>query len=163
MRVKNIVAKRTFSIVKVLYFIFGMCIALPLFILFITEGGISEKILDSREYFLLLFIVPIISSTTGLYHFFFTDDQYVVKVHGKCVALGKYFKKFNMLIELPRHHIISFHEDQSLFGLKKEISIEFLVNKKIRKQKFNVSMLNNKEHFLLREYLNDIINDNMTL
>ena len=163
MRVKNITAKRTFFIVKVLYFIFGMCIALPLFILITTEGGIREKILASWEYFLLLFILPIISSSTGLYHFFFTDDQYVVKIHGKCVALGEYFKKFNSLIELPRDHIVSFNENQSFFGLKKEISIEFLVNNKKRKQKFNVSMLNDKEHFLLREYLNDIINDNKKL
>ena len=80
--------------------------------------------------FLVLFIIPIISSTTGLYHFFFTDDQYVVKVHGKCVALGKYIKKYNRHIELPRDHIISFEEYHSFFGLKKEISIEFLLIKK---------------------------------
>ena len=127
MRVKNIIARRTFSIVKVLYFIFGMCIALPLFILLTTEGGIKEIILASWEYFLLLFIIPVISSTTGFYHFFFTDDQYIVKIHGKCVALGEYFKKYNRLIELPRDHIVSFEEYQSFFGLKKEISIEFLL------------------------------------
>jgi len=129
MSVKDIIARRTFSIVKVLYFIFGMCIALPLFILLTTEVGIRDTILGSWEYFLLLFIVLIKSSTTGFYHFFYTEDQYMVKVHGKCVDLGKYIKKYNRLIELPRNYIISFHEYQSFFGLKKEMSIEFLVNK----------------------------------
>ena len=163
MRVKNIVARRTFSIVKVLYFIFGMCIALPLLIVLTTEGSIKEMLLGSWQYSLLLFIVPVITSTSGLYHFFFTDDKYVVKIHGKCVALGEYIKKYNKLIELPRDHFISYREHQSFFGLKKEISIEFLVHEKPRKQKFNISMLTSREHNLLREYLNDIINDNNML
>ena len=143
-RVKNIVARRTFSIVKVLYFIFGMCIALPLLIVLTTEGSIKEMLLGSWQYSLLLFIVPVITSTSGLYHFFFTDDKYVVKIHGKCVALGEYIKKYNKLIELPRDHFISYHEHQSFFGLKKEICIEFLVHEKSRKQKFNISFCKHK-------------------
>ena len=47
-------------------------------------------------------------------------------------------------IELPRDHFISFSENQSFFGLKKEINIEFLLHNKIRKQKFNISMLSIK-------------------
>ena len=160
MRLKNIVARRTFSIVKVLYFIFGMCIALPLLIVLTTEGGVREIVLANWEYSLLLLILPVITSTSGLYHFFFTDDQYVVKIQGKCIALGEYIKKYNKLIELPRDHFVSYHEYQSFFGLKKEICIEFLVHKKIRKQKFNISMLSTREHNLLIEYLNDIITDN---
>lgn len=163
MRVKNIVARRTFSIVKVLYLIFGMCIALPLLIVLTTEGGIREILIGSWEYFLLLFIVPVITFTTGLYHFFFTDDQYVVKIHAKCVALGEYIKKYNKLIELPRDHFVSYHVNQSFFGLKKEICIEFLVHNKLRKQKFNISMLSSREHNVLIEYLNDIVNENNTI
>ena len=163
MRIKNIEARRTYSIVKVLYFIFGICIALPLLIVLTTEGGIKQIILGSWEYSLLLFIIPVISSTTGLYHFLFIDDQYVVKIHGKCVALGEYVRKYNKLIELPRDHIISFHEYDSFFGLKKEICIEFLMHEKIRKKKFNISMLRNREYILLIEYLNNIVNDNKGL
>ena len=55
MRVKNIIARRTFSIVKVLYFIFGMCIALPLFIVLTTEGSIKEMLVASWEFSLVLF------------------------------------------------------------------------------------------------------------
>ena len=163
MRVKNIVARRTFSIVKILYLIFGMCIAIPLLIVLTTEGSIKEILLGSWEYFLLLFIIPVITFTTGLYHFFFTDDQYVVKIHGKCVALGEYIKKYIKLIELPRDHFVSYHEHQSFFGLKKEIYIEFLLHNKLRKQKFNISMLSSREHNVLRECLNDIVNEKNTI
>ena len=163
MRVKNIIARRTFSIVKVLYFIFGMFIALPLFIVLTTEGSIKEMLVTSWEFSIVLFIIPVLTSTTGLYHFFFTDDKYVVKIRGKCVALGNYFKSYSNNIELPRDHFVSFSENQSFFGLKKEINIEVLLHNKIRKQKFNTSMLSKKQYRLLIEYLSDIINDNKTL
>ena len=120
MRVKNIIARRTFSIVKVLYFIFGMCIALPLFIVLTTEGSIKEMLVASWEFSMVLFIIPVLTSTTGLYHFFFTDDKYVVKIRGKGVALGNYFKSYNNNIELPRDHFVSFSENQSFFGLKRD-------------------------------------------
>ena len=84
----------------------------------------------------------------------------MVKIHGKCVALGEYIKKYNKLIELPRDHIVSYHENQSFFNLRKEISIEFLLHDKLRKQKFNISMLSKREYNLLKEHLNEIIIDN---
>lgn len=160
MRVKNVIAKRTFTIVKVLYFVFGMCVALPLLLILTTEGGIKEALLDNWSYFLILALIPVYTSSIELYHFFFTDDQYVVKIHGKCVALGEYINKLNKLIELPRDHFIAYHEHRSFFGLKKELCIEFIVHDVKRRQKFNISMLTKKEHQLLRKYLDELTEDN---
>ena len=63
-KLKNIV-RRTFSIVKVLYFIFNYAFYLPLLIVLTTQGSIKEMLLGSWHLFLLLFIVPVITSIIG--------------------------------------------------------------------------------------------------
>ena len=158
MKIKSIKSSRSNFIVKALYFISFICIILPLLIIFITEGGVREMLVNSWQYALLLFIIPFATSITGLYHFSFVDDEYIVKIDGKCVALGDWFNKYKKFIELPRDHFLSFYENQSFYGLKKEIYIEFLLHNKPHKQKFNISMLSSRESNLLKVYLNDIVN-----
>lgn len=160
MRVKNVVSKRIVTIVKLLYFLFGMCVALPLLLIISTEGGVKEVLINYSKFSLFLAIIPLYTSTIGFYHFFFTDDQYIVKIHAKCVALGNYYSKFNKIIELPRDHFVSYRENHSFFGLKKELYVEFIIHNMKRRQKFNISMLTNKEHGLLRKYLDKIIENN---
>ena len=50
--------------------------------------------------------------------------------------------------------------DKDINSLKKELYVEFIVHNMKRRQKFNISMLTNKEHSLLRKYLDKIIENN---
>lgn len=160
MRSKSVTAKSTFKIVKAAYFLIGVGITVPLTIIFLTNGTLKIQLLENIWYFLSLLLVPMFFAYVGLYHFFFVDDHYVVSLHSKCVLLGEHYTRFNTKVELPRDHIVSYHEHHYVFGLKKELCVAFEVNGKEKKQRFNISMLSKKELNMLRKYLDSVVNDN---
>lgn len=160
MKTNRLTSKRSFRLVKALYLVLGVVLVVPIFLILFTNGSIKQFLVEYWYYVLLLGLLPIYFSLIGMYHFFFSDDQYVVAIQSKCIALGEYSADFNHRIELPRDHIIAYELEKSLFGLKKMMLVKFKVNGVKKAQKFNVSMLNKREYAKLVKYMDSIVNAN---
>ncbi|MBC8407450.1 MAG: hypothetical protein H8E12_01755 [Rhodobacteraceae bacterium] len=147
MKTKTVSAKQTFRIVKAIYFLIGVGITVPLAIILTTDGSLKHLLLDNWIYLLLPLSIPAFYSYVGLQHFFFTDDEYVVSIQSKCVAIGEYISSYNTRLEMPRNHLVSYHEHHHMFGIKKEMCVIFLINGDKKRQKFNISMLSKRAKY----------------
>lgn len=135
-------------------------ILLPAVFVLTTDGLIKNVILNNFTFFILLLLIPIFTTIIGLYTFSFNDDQYLVKIKTKCLGMGNFSSKFRSRLELPKDHIVSYEQNEFLFGLRKILQIKYMVNKRIRTQKFNISLLHKNDRDLLSIYISDIIKEN---
>ena len=74
--------------------------------------------------------------------------------------MGNFSSKFRSRLELPKDHIVSYEQNEFLFGLRKILQIKYKVNKKLQTQKFNISLLHKNDRDLLTIYISDIIKEN---
>lgn len=135
-------------------------ILLPAIFVLTTDGLIKNVILNNFNFFILLLLIPIFTTIIGLYTFSFNEDQYIVKIKTKCLGMGNFSSKFRSRLELPRDHIVSYEQNEFLFGLRKILQIKYMMNKRIQTQKFNISLLHKNERDLLSIYISDIIKEN---
>lgn len=135
-------------------------ILLPAIFVLTTDGLIKNVILNNFTFFILLLLIPIFTTIIGLYTFSFNEDQYIVKIKTKCLGMGNFSSKFRSRLELPRDHIVSYEQNEFLFGLRKILQIKYMVNKRIQTQKFNISLLHKNDRDLLSIYISDIIKEN---
>jgi hypothetical protein len=135
-------------------------ILLPAIFVLTTDGLIKNVILNNFTFFILLLLIPIFTTIIGLYTFSFNVDQYLVKIKANCLGMGNFTSKFRSRLELPRDHIVSYEQNEFLFGLRKILQIKYMVNKRIQTQKFNISLLHKNDRDLLSIYISDIIKEN---
>jgi len=135
-------------------------ILLPAIFVLTTDGLIKNVILNNFTFFILLLLIPIFTTIIGLYTFSFNVDQYLVKIKANCLGMGNFSSKFRSRLELPRDHIVSYEQNEFLFGLRKILQIKYMVNKRIQTQKFNISLLHKNDRDLLSIYISDIIKEN---
>jgi hypothetical protein len=160
MRTKLVTPKQTFRIIKAIYFLIAVGVTVPATIILTTDGYLKQLLLENWPYLLLPLSILFFYSYIGLQHFFFTDDEYVVGIQSKCVAIGEYIDRYNTRLEIPRDHFVSYHEQHYLFGMKKMMWVLFTINGEGKRHKFNISMLSKRELNTLRKYLDQIVNDN---
>ncbi len=135
-------------------------ILLPAIFVLTTDGLIKNVILNNFNFFILLLLIPIFTTIIGLYTFSFNEDQYIVKIKTKCLGMGNFSSKFRSRLEIPKDHIVSYEQNEFLFGLRKILQIKYMVNKRIQTQKFNISLLHKNDRDLLSIYISDIIKEN---
>jgi hypothetical protein len=135
-------------------------ILLPAIFVLTTDGLIKNVILNNFTFFILLLLIPIFTTIIGLYTFSFNVDHYLVEIKANCLGMGNFSSKFRSRLELPRDHIVSYEQNEFLFGLRKILQIKYMVNKRIQTQKFNISLLHKNDRDLLSIYISDIIKEN---
>ena len=161
MNYKQITSKpRVLKIQQWLVLSIVLFILLPAVFVLTTDGLIKNVILNNFTFFILLLLIPIFTTIIGLYSFSFNDDQFLVKIKTKCLGMGNFSSKFRSRLELPRDHIVSYEQNEFLFGLRKILQIKYKVNKKLQTQKFNISLLHKNDRDLLTIYISDIIKEN---
>lgn len=161
MNYKQITSKpRVLKIQQWLVLSIVLFILLPAVFVLTTDGLIKNVILNNFTFFILLLLIPIFTTIIGLYSFSFNDDQFLVKIKTKCLGMGNFSSKFRSRLELPKDHIVSYEQNEFLFGLRKILQIKYKVNKKLQTQKFNISLLHKNDRDLLTIYISDIIKEN---
>lgn len=161
MNYKQITSKpRVLKIQQWLVLSIVLFILLPAVFVLTTDGLIKNVILNNFTFFILLLLIPIFTTIIGLYTFSFNDDQYLVKIKTKCLGMGNFSSNFRSRLELPKDHIVSYEQNEFLFGLRKILQIKYRVNKRIQAQKFNISLLHKNDRDLLSIYISDIIKEN---
>lgn len=161
MNYKQITSKpRVLKIQQWLVLSIVLFILLPAVFVLTTDGLIKNVILNNFTFLILLLLIPIFTTIIGLYSFSFNDDQFLVKIKTKCLVMGNFSSKFRSRLELPKDHIVSYEQNEFLFGLRKILQIKYRVNKRIQTQKFNISLLHKNDRDLLSIYISDIIKEN---
>ena len=161
MESRFVLAQKNFLIVKIIYGLISIFTFFLLIVIFLTDGSLKSFFLQNLNICLLVpFLIICFFAYTGFYSFSFKQDKFFMSISSKCIALGEFISDYNINFEIPLKSISSYYEIQNFFGVKKIIFLTFNINKNKIIKRINISMLSKNELFLLRKYLNEIVEYN---
>jgi len=155
--------KLTYTITAVIVFVSVITIVIPLFFLYTFPTSklafmffsYPNNLLSALGSFFFIYFV-----ITGVFHFTFRVDSYIIEVKSKRTILGFFIKK-NNFIEMPKTSVLKYAFYKRYFTFNTTLMVKVKAsNKKTIAKRFHLSFLSKKKKEFIVQVLDKIIQKN---